>query len=221
MGLTTAVIVPVKSFRRAKERLAKHLEPEHRQVLARRLATEVVTAVAPAPVFVACDDDEVATWARSLHAEVLWGPGLGLNGAVAQAIERLGNLGYERVLISHSDLVAPASLLPLLDPASSMRLALDVTVLVPDRRRDGTNVICISTALAFRPSYGPGSFQRHLQQAVASGRPVLVHTDEHLALDIDTWDDLLDPMARHLLLPATAPHRSPSTSPTTLRSASP
>lgn len=209
MGLTTAVIVPVKSFRRAKKRLAMHLEPEQRQMLARRLATEVVAAVAPAPVFVACDDDEVADWARSMHAEVLWGPGLGLNGAVANAIETVGSLGFERVLISHSDLVAPASLLPLLDPSSSMRLALDVTVLVPDRRRDGTNVMCISTALAFRPSYGPGSFQRHLQQAISSGRPVLVHTDDHLALDIDTWDDLNDPLARHLLPPVATPHPSP------------
>ena len=36
---------------------------------------------------VACDDDEVAAWAGTCGAEVLWTPGLGLNGAIEHSVE--------------------------------------------------------------------------------------------------------------------------------------
>ncbi len=41
--------------------------------------------------------------------------------------------------------------------------------LVPDRRDDGTNVVCVPTRAGFRFPYGPGSFARHRAEARASG----------------------------------------------------
>lgn len=64
-----AVLIPVKDFTRAKGRLTPALEPDARAELARRMATHVVT-VQTTPVAIACDDDVVAEWARSLDAEV-------------------------------------------------------------------------------------------------------------------------------------------------------
>ena len=65
-----------------------------------------------------------------------------------------------------------------------------VTV-VPDRRRDGTNVICIPTDCEFRFAYGPGSFTRHRDEAARIGLALRVLTDDALAWDIDTPDDLM------------------------------
>ena len=54
-----AVLIPVKSFATAKARLGEALDPSQRAELARTLATAVLAAAAPHPVFVATDDPEV------------------------------------------------------------------------------------------------------------------------------------------------------------------
>ena len=58
-----ALLVPVKSFRRAKLRLAGVLDEEERGQLARELAEIAVAAAHGMPVYVVCDDGEVADWA--------------------------------------------------------------------------------------------------------------------------------------------------------------
>jgi 2-phospho-L-lactate/phosphoenolpyruvate guanylyltransferase len=181
-----AVLVPVKSFRAAKARLAPDLAPDVRHALARWMATQVVEAVRPLPTFVACDDDEVAAWADALGASVLWGPGLGLNGAVDEGVTTISGKGFRHVVISHGDLPLPRSL-----PATVQR---DTIVLVPDRQRDGTNVVARPCSAVLPASYGRGSFDRHLAQALASGLRVSVRVDAHLSLDLDDPADLRHPL---------------------------
>ena len=66
--------------------------------------------------------------------------------------------------------------------------------LVPDRRRDGTNVAARPCDLAFPAAYGAGSFKRHLAAALAADVPVAVRGDARLSLDVDTIDDCRHPM---------------------------
>ena len=99
-----AVLLPVKSFRRAKERLAPALDATARAALAREMAETVRAAAGPLPVAVVCDDAEVAEWARRASATVIWRPGRGLNGAVADGVGLLAERGYGRVLVAHADL---------------------------------------------------------------------------------------------------------------------
>ena len=103
-GATAVVVVPVKAFSQAKMRLASVLGPEQRAALARKMAEHVLAAAAPLPVVVVCDDEEVATWARSRGARTLPEPGLGLNGAVNAAVAQLCAEGYNRLVVAHSDL---------------------------------------------------------------------------------------------------------------------
>ena len=58
-----AVLVPVKAFRDAKGRLSEALSPQERAELSRSMAATVVQAAAPLPVWIVCDDDDVAEWA--------------------------------------------------------------------------------------------------------------------------------------------------------------
>jgi 2-phospho-L-lactate guanylyltransferase len=178
-----AVLVPVKAFHRAKLRLAPALSPQRRQALARDMATRVVRSAAGLPVAVVCDDDEVAGWAASLGALVLWEPGRGLNRAVQEGVRQLGELGVDAVVVAAGDL-------PL---ATDLRWVTEFAgiTLVPDRRRDGTNVIGLPAATPFVFSYGPGSFARHLEQTRALGCPVRVVHSSSLAWDVDLPEDLL------------------------------
>ncbi|MGC9963112.1 MAG: 2-phospho-L-lactate guanylyltransferase, partial [Acidimicrobiales bacterium] len=63
-----ALLVPVKSFRTAKLRLAPVLNASERAELARSLAAGVLAAAGSLECNVVCDDEEVAQWARSLSA---------------------------------------------------------------------------------------------------------------------------------------------------------
>lgn len=185
------MLIPVKAFAQAKARLAAVLSADERIELAHWTADRVVAAAGERPVFIACDDDAVATWAERRGATVLWGPGLGLNAAVDGGIRALAGQGIAHVIVAHGDLARPEPL------ASVARLG--IITLVPDHHDDGTNVLSLPTSCELRVAYGAGSFQRHLQRAMTTGLPVEVRRDPLLALDIDTPTDLDHPSVREVL----------------------
>lgn len=180
------VLVPVKSFRRAKQRLAAIASTQERAALARSLAEGVLGAAGDTPSFVVCDDDEVAAWAESHGATVLWRPGRGLNPAVTEGVEALADSGFDHVVVAHSDLPLAHDLAALAEPGT-------VTI-VPDRHDDGTNVLALPTDAGFRFRYGPRSSHAHRALAAELGLTVRVIRDERLGLDLDTPDDLTHPL---------------------------
>ena len=185
---SVAVLIPVKAFDEAKARLADALTPPQRAELARSMATAVVAAAGPLPVHVVCDHSEVADWARSVGAQVIWRPGRGLNGAVTDGVAELAALGFERVVVAHADLPHARSFDAVLMPADGSEVP--TVVIVPDRHHDGTNVICIPAAAGFTFTYGPGSAARHGEEARRLGLPLAVVEDARLGWDVDRPDDL-------------------------------
>jgi 2-phospho-L-lactate guanylyltransferase len=200
-----AVLIPVKRFTAAKGRLAGVLTDADRAALARWMASRVVDVVAEIPTFVACDDNDVAEWARERGSQVIWCAGLGLNGAVDDGVERIIADGFDHILVTHADLARPAGLLRVAHPGR--------ITLVPDRRHDGTNVMSFPALTPVRASYGGDSFSRHLDQAMAFHDVELeVRSDTDLSLDLDTHRDLVHPLIREVLpewLPTSPanPHR--------------
>ncbi len=185
------MLIPIKAFHAAKGRLRGWLPDSDRARLARWMAERVIAAAHPLPTFVACDDDEVAHWAELRGAHVLWGPGLGLNGAIDQGVDTLAGKGADHVVISHGDL-------PLAEDLSRV-VRCGHVVLVPDRRRDGTNVMSRPCDIRLDAAYGAGSFRSHLEAALTAGLPVNVRIDDRLSIDIDTIDDCRDPLVVPLL----------------------
>jgi 2-phospho-L-lactate guanylyltransferase len=188
------VLVPVKSFRRAKERLSPVLDAAARAQLVRDLAARVIAAAAPLPAAVVCDDDDVAAFARGLGAQVLWTPGLGLSGAVARGVELLAAEGAEVVTVAHGDLPLACDLAAAGHDANAG--GMQEVTLVPDRRLDGTNVATVPAAAGFVFAYGPGSFARHRAEAARIGLPCRVLHDFRLASDVDVPEDLALVQAR-------------------------
>lgn len=189
-GVQAAVVIPVKAFTAAKLRLAPALDAEARAVLAREMADRVVRAAHPLPVTVVCDDPEVRDWATGAGASVHWTPGRGLDGAVAAGVEAVAAAGAERVVVAHADLPLATGLAHV--------VGTEGVVLVPDRRRDGTNVVALPARCGFRFAYGPGSFARHHAHALALGLTVSVLDDQVLGWDVDIPADLDLPSGEHL-----------------------
>jgi 2-phospho-L-lactate/phosphoenolpyruvate guanylyltransferase len=182
-----AVLVPVKAFRAAKLRLAPALDPPARAELARVMASRVIEAASPLPVSVVCDDDTVAEWAAAMGAEVIWRPGRGLNGAVADGVAALAAVGHDFVIVAHGDLPHAVDLAWIAE--------FDGITLVPDRRNDGTNVVGLPGRAhgSFRFAYGSGSFTRHRAEAERIGIHVRVVREPRLGWDVDVPADLAEP----------------------------
>lgn len=144
------VLVPIKAFHLAKNRLAEALDPPARERLARQLAERVVAAAAPLPVFVVCEDQQVAEWARAHGAAVIPGVSGGLSATVEHGVAQLHTAGFAYACVAHADLPAAVSLAQLGGFAGA--------TFVPDRHDDGTNVVCVPTDAGFRFAYGPARF---------------------------------------------------------------
>ena len=89
----------------------------------------------------------------------------GQSQAAAIGIRYALAAGYERVLLVPGDT-------PLLDPAEVAALLAQrghAVAIVPDRHGTGTNALLLAPPDAIEPSFGPGSFERHVA-ARARGR---------------------------------------------------
>lgn len=177
------VLIPVKSFRQAKQRLGGAMTDTERVRLVRSMAEAVVAACAPLPVAVVCDDPEVSEWAAALGATVMWEPGQGLNGAVRAGVEQLAAAGVHWVMVAHGDLPRARNL-GALTPFPGITL-------VPDRTDDGTNVLRLPVQCDFQFAYGPGSFRAHCAEALRLGLPVRVLRVPSLAFDVDWPADVV------------------------------
>lgn len=180
--MTTVAILPVKRFDRAKQRLGG------RPDLAASMVAQVLDALAGARrldrVLVVTGEAAARGAAAERGFEVVDEPVLaGHNAAAELGIARALELGATRALLVPGDcpLLRAEEVDELLD-----RHPGPGVVVVPDRHRTGTNALLLSPPDAIRPSFGPGSFERHL--GLAPGAAV----DEvpGLVLDVDTHDDL-------------------------------
>ena len=180
-NVPTVAVIPVKSFRLAKQRLAETLDPRRRESLGRALAEHTATAAESAgltPLIVTADAD-VASWATSVGFPSLADPDRGLNAAAVAGAMWAASARLPWVVL-HSDL-------PLLDETD----LVDLSEMSEDRESflapsadGGTSAIGSTGAFDF--SFGPGSFHRHLAR-LPSARVVV---RAGLAHDVDAPNDL-------------------------------
>ena len=183
-GVTArAVLVPVKSFRAAKHRLATVLDPAAREALARELAARVIAAAAPLGVLVVCDDDEVAAWALDHGARVAWTPGLGLSAAVMAGVAQLRCRG-RRALPSWRTRTSPSP------PAWRASASRTRSRSCPIAGATGpTWRSCLRTPGFVSPT-GRAASSATAPRRRGSGLACQIVYDRRLAIDIDLPEDL-------------------------------
>lgn len=196
----SVLIVPLRDFTTAKTRLSGRLSAEVRSELAALCAERVLERSVPCHRVVVCDSPDVESWSTRLGVPVVQVSVSGLNPALEQALPEIRSIHPgSSLVIAHGDIVDPAGLDQILSPSSPF----DETnvVIVPDRRHDGTNVLRLDskTAELWRFEYGPASFERHREQALALGSTVIVHEDLGLSTDLDVPEDLDQPLVRDFL----------------------
>jgi 2-phospho-L-lactate/phosphoenolpyruvate guanylyltransferase len=188
--MRTIAILPVKSFAAAKQRLAGLLGAGSRQALAQAMFSDVLTSLRHVSglegVLVVTGDREAEAIALGRRVPVLRdAEQQGQSQAALIGIENALASKYERVLLVPGDT-------PLLDPREVAGLLEQESpvAIVPDRHGTGTNALLLSPPDAIAPSFGPGSFARHVEAAQAAGVAAAVERVPTLMLDVDTPDDL-------------------------------
>ncbi|HKX32406.1 MAG TPA: 2-phospho-L-lactate guanylyltransferase [Blastocatellia bacterium] len=192
------ILIPVKDLSRAKQRLAALMTQEERTRLAWAMFETTLTAALGAR-----NADRIAL-------VTLYGPAISLaerlgveviteteqiseSASVDFGSREACRRGAEAVLRLPIDLplIATEDLEKILDhdrPPSSV-------VIVPSRDQTGTNALLRRPPDLFPSHFGPGSLQRHLEEAERSGTACQVLRLPRIALDIDDPSDLAVLMA--------------------------
>jgi len=184
-------IVPVKTFDRAKQRLANVLSEEERRSLMLAMARDVLTGLSTCTeldgiliVSRATEADALAqTFATERFAE---SPEANLAEALEQATQHL---------VSHFDakgvFVVPADV-PGIEPTELDQIIREhesVTIL-PDDENVGTNGLLCSPPLRIPYVFDGRSFRPHVDAAFAAGLTPRILPGTCFALDVDTPNDL-------------------------------
>jgi 2-phospho-L-lactate guanylyltransferase len=190
--MSTWVVVLIKDFGSAKQRLQPVLGPKSRRALARRNARLAVRAAAAGDrVLVVAGGEGVADLAETWGAEVLLEPRQeGQNVAAARGIARAVEGGAQAVLLLSSDLplVTVDAVREVL--ASASRIEAPVAVAVPAVGRGGTNALYLRPPGAITLHFGSDSLAKFRQEAENAGVNFAVHQSDAMALDLDEPGDL-------------------------------
>lgn len=191
----TWAIVPVKSLAQAKQRLAGILPVEARRKLMLIMLDDVLATLRQVerldPVLVVTPDASMAEFAANAGARVLReASGQGHSAAAIAGFTYAQAHGAVRALTLPADspLVTAAELDALIE-ANAVSARPHLT-LVPSHDGDGTNGFLVSPPDLLHPTFGPGSFARHVAHAAARKIECRVHHLPGLALDIDEPRDL-------------------------------
>ncbi|MGI6739940.1 MAG: 2-phospho-L-lactate guanylyltransferase [Brevefilum sp.] len=185
-------IVPIKPLRRGKSRLSEILSEEERSKLNHYLFINTLKVLKQvdeiSDILVVSRDSNVLTESREIGVRTVTENGTPeLNPALRRASIFSIAFSTEGVLIVPADL-------PLLTPQDvrdflSHRKSPPMTVIAPDRRRQGTNMLLLDPADLLTFSFGQDSFNRHCELARLRGAEVIVVENDNIALDLDIPED--------------------------------
>jgi 2-phospho-L-lactate/phosphoenolpyruvate guanylyltransferase len=186
-------IVPVKPLRRGKSRLAGVLTDEERTYLNYTMLANTLKTLSAVKeidtLLVISRDTSALALARDFHARTVQEDGSSdLNLAIKRAAVIAQFSVVESVLVLPADL--PLVTPEILHDLIARKPKSPSLVIAPDRRMDGTNAMLISPPGLIDYSYGPGSFQRHTQQALHAAAAMEIFQVPELALDLDLPEDL-------------------------------
>jgi 2-phospho-L-lactate/phosphoenolpyruvate guanylyltransferase len=185
--MSLRMVVPVRSLREGKSRLAPALDVAERAALVKWLLVHTLEQAAAFPglnqtfIVSACADARALAANRGARVLEEHAPG-GLNSALRQAQSAVASLGASRMLVLSCDLplVQVEDLRRLADAASDTIIAL-----APDRTDEGTNAICLPASRPFDFAFGPDSFSRHRKLAQVLGLESVIIRTPGLAFDVD------------------------------------
>lgn len=189
-------ILPVKNPRNAKQRLTGFLSVEDRETLARMLYRQTLATLCRAQgidrVVVTTSDPDFARHARAFGVLVFEeAEQISHSVSADAACLRAKEMGATTTLLVPIDVptVTPEDFAQL---ANSARPGL---IVVPSSDGTGTNALVRTPPDCIQSRFGPGSFRKHMDQALAKGLHAEALRLPGLMFDIDTPEDVAEFLA--------------------------
>ena len=193
------VLLPLKDFVKAKQRLSGCLNVAERRGLFQAMVEDVLdelVAIEEIERIVLLSDDPAAHLLAGCYKVDCWSErelGQGLNPVIEGALDRIAATEpeVEQVMVVHGDLplVNAAELHLVVEAQQREQAAL---VVATDRCGRGSNVLLMSMQCRVPVHYGRESLRAHCSAAAELGLKALALDTRYLAMDIDTRDDLLN-----------------------------
>jgi 2-phospho-L-lactate guanylyltransferase len=186
-------IVPIKTFARAKQRLANVLNEDERRSLMLAMARDVLTCLSQSETLTgvlivsrAREADVLAeTFATERFAE---SPNVDLAGALTQAAQHLvSHFAAQGVFVVPADVPAIST-----DEVDQLVRSHSQVTVLPDSENVGTNGLICSPPLNIPYIFDGKSFKPHVGAAFANGITPKIVPSSCFALDVDTPNDLMD-----------------------------
>jgi 2-phospho-L-lactate guanylyltransferase len=186
-----ALIIPIKSYRRAKQRLESLLTEEEREHLARTMADDVLRTVSRLSEYtrlVVSDDLEVLALARGFGLEAIEDQlSQGQSAAVRQGFESAAARGFSTAATIPGDV--PGVSQEELREFCEFNPEVEV-LLSPDWEAYGTNGLRLIPPDAIELRFGEDSLRLHRAEAAQHNRSFEVKRFDGLACDLDRPADI-------------------------------
>ncbi|MCZ2720897.1 2-phospho-L-lactate guanylyltransferase [Marinomonas sp. 15G1-11] len=185
------IVIPMKSPKKAKQRLSLHLSNEDRESLALTLFKKTLAFFnrhfPHIETLVVSESSEVLALAKTYGTHTLFDDGSqGLNGALKRACGWVKQAGFSQQLIIPSDI----AILDKMEIESLLLSSEQASVVIALAKDGGTNALLTSPPDAIEFAYGTHSANKHKAQAVSKKMSCVCLQLSHLSLDIDLSDDL-------------------------------
>lgn len=192
-------LVPARDFEKGKSRLSGSLSDEKRAALGEWMLGRVLEAVSASgavdKIGVLSDGGAVLSLAESKGAEAISCPGRDLNADLGAGRSWALERGARSLLIVPGDLPAltPSdvdAMIARADAGSGAETSPNGCAVLSPSADGGTNGVFLCPPGGFSFSFGPGSFERHLEAAKAARLQPIRFENEGFGLDVDTPADL-------------------------------
>ena len=186
-----AVIIPVKTFSKAKTRL--NLSSNQRDVLCRIMLEEVVGTISNAKnidkIIVVSKDDEALKLCKKFGVEEIFDHDeSGVNHAVSLADNYLENSEYDASIVFPQDI--PFIQSEDIDNLIKFQKSPQTVLVVPSRRFDGTNALLRMPVNLMKTHYDEDSYKIHLEVGKSLTSNTSLIFLRRIMLDIDNQEDL-------------------------------
>jgi 2-phospho-L-lactate guanylyltransferase len=192
------ICVPVKPFEYGKSRLAELLSIEERIGLNRALFSHTLSAIQQSKwsdngIVISKGSEALQIARRFGFSTIVENPPYGLNRSLRKVIRDSILKSATSITIVPSDL--PLITIEELNNLYDIRVRHDGLIIVPDQKKEGTNILSVMPPDAISFQYGRDSFQKHTNSAKSALIQVTIHETTLLGIDLDTEADLIDILA--------------------------
>ena len=190
--MSLCAIIPIKPLKRGKSRLSDVLSQEKREELNQYLLSYTLQCLKNIKtidhIIVISHDPLALTLARNFGAKtVIENRNSNINRALRKATKAAKAINSSKIIIVPADL-------PLLTKEDILFVINESgnppeIVIVPDRRKSGTNVLFINPIGTMKYEFGECSFKKHLKQAEIKEINIKICIRENLSFDLDLPED--------------------------------